>query len=336
MIKISLKKSALPIPKKMYIHEPAHVSRYLITARLVKEILGSKANPKVLDVGGKKGLLREFGVQSTIIDQESSDEKDFIQGDALDMPFEDNSFDVVVSCDVLEHIPANKREQFIAEMTRVSKGFVVIGAPFDQQGVGESEKAANAFYKNIAKQDHRWLIEHIENGLPSLSRTEAYLKKSKLHYSYFRHLSLDIWDLTTQIHFLNAAYGSSKSIKKLAKNTYAEYYDQLCELDYSDTGYRTFFVINKNKGFALELPELKKSEDAKIAYKQFLNNDMLLSIKNLWLENESKALALEDSAKALDSQRDDIQKLKQEISSIKSSKSWKMATNISKAKNFYK
>lgn len=330
----------VPIPKKLLKLEPARVSRYLIAANLIKQIIGTDKNPKILDVGGKKGLLRDFGIKSTIIDMEESDEKDFIQGDALHMPFADSSFDVVVSCDVLEHIPEKLRENFIAEMVRVTKEYVVIGAPFDQGGVGKSEVAANDFFRDITGQEHRWLEEHIENGLPNSKSTEKFLIKKKLSYSFFEHLSLDIWDLTTRIHFLNAVFGDSKSIAELSKTTYRQYYSTLCDLDFPENGYRTFCVINKKTKFDIVLPDKVVQAESKSAYKKFLNEQLVDVLKDIAKHNrEELGAIIKEQHKLLHKNvklQAQLTGTRSELTAIKKSKSWTLAQKISRARNFYK
>jgi ubiquinone/menaquinone biosynthesis C-methylase UbiE len=44
----------------------------------------------------------------------------FLEMDALNMSFEDNSFDYVIMSDVLEHIPNTKK--LLSEVLRVTKG----------------------------------------------------------------------------------------------------------------------------------------------------------------------------------------------------------------------
>lgn len=54
--------------------------------------------------------------------QASHPRSKFIEGDILDLPFENNKFDVVVCIAVLHHIPSKKlRQQAIAELKRVLK-----------------------------------------------------------------------------------------------------------------------------------------------------------------------------------------------------------------------
>jgi hypothetical protein len=320
------------IPLRLQDFEPAHLSRYFICASLIKLIHGKNHAVKALDVGGKKGLLPEFGINTTVIDIEKSSEKNYVQGDALDMPFEDNSFDAVISCDVLEHIPQKRRGTFIAEIVRVSKNYSIICAPFNEGGVSDSEKKANQFYKGVTKKDHRWLVEHIENGLPKTKDTESSLDRTGLNYQRFSHLSLDVWDVTTKLHFLNAMYGDNKIIDDLAKQFYRKYYEVLCAVDFSSNGYRTFFVINKNAKFKFELPEESAQSAAKTEYLEFVNQGLINGLKDLALEvNVHNKRAQRTVQLELE-----LKKARNENQGIKDSRSWRLARQMSKARNFYK
>ena len=53
-------------------------------------------------------------------------------GDARALAFDDDTFDVVVCAEVLEHIPKPGLEQACDEIVRVAKRAVVIGVPFQQ------------------------------------------------------------------------------------------------------------------------------------------------------------------------------------------------------------
>lgn len=81
---------------------------------------------KVLDFGaGKCELSRYMGTRNdvTSIDiQKSCDEADVYDGYKL--PYDDDSFDVVVSMFVLHHIPHN--ENILKELTRVSREKLII------------------------------------------------------------------------------------------------------------------------------------------------------------------------------------------------------------------
>lgn len=54
----------------------------------------------------------------------------FVQGNALNMPFEDNSFDLVFSSAVLEHVGSFENQcKFLSECLRVSKKYVFLTTP---------------------------------------------------------------------------------------------------------------------------------------------------------------------------------------------------------------
>ncbi len=95
-----------------------------------------KKNDKVLDIGCGNGRLSDIlidkNIQYTGIDfskeliniakKERKNNGNFIQANALSLPFKDNSFDVIFSIAVLHHIPSKEnRLLFISEVNRVLK-----------------------------------------------------------------------------------------------------------------------------------------------------------------------------------------------------------------------
>jgi ubiquinone/menaquinone biosynthesis C-methylase UbiE len=55
-----------------------------------------------------------------------------MQGDVTNLLFPNNSFDLVVCTEVLEHIKPEKLEQACNELSRVSKKYLLIGVPYKQ------------------------------------------------------------------------------------------------------------------------------------------------------------------------------------------------------------
>jgi len=98
-------------------------------------LLGVRAGQRVLDVGSGTGvvtreLLRRVQPSGSVVGVEPhpelrsiaaelAPEIDFRAGDALALPFEAESFDVVVCATVLEHMPEG--EQAIPELVRVAR-----------------------------------------------------------------------------------------------------------------------------------------------------------------------------------------------------------------------
>ena len=94
-------------------------------------------NPKtLLDVGCGKGKLvewaKEKGIDATGLDFASGYG---VQADLLDMPFEDNSFDVVTSFDVLEHLRPEDLDKGLNEMSRVAKTYWVLSIGYGPSGI---------------------------------------------------------------------------------------------------------------------------------------------------------------------------------------------------------
>jgi SAM-dependent methyltransferase len=147
-------------------HEDASSPWYL----LVREYIGDVAGLRILEVAcGRGGFVRQLakaGARVTGCDFSSAalraastklfapDNPPFavlIQGDAQTLPFADNSFDVVVSCETIEHLP--QVQAAISEMYRVTRpgGRLFLTTPnyFNFMGLYE----IYAHYRHPARED---------------------------------------------------------------------------------------------------------------------------------------------------------------------------------------
>ncbi|ODS41449.1 MAG: methyltransferase type 11 [Candidatus Altiarchaeales archaeon WOR_SM1_79] len=93
----------------------------------------TKLAPKsVLEIGVGNGFvskyLKERGLNIVTLDIDKSLNPDII-GNVLDMPLEDNSFDVVACYEVLEHIIYKNFHKALSELYRVSKFYVILSLP---------------------------------------------------------------------------------------------------------------------------------------------------------------------------------------------------------------
>ena len=119
--------------KEVYYLLVAHPRNLLI--RKLVESVGAKAN-KILDIGGRKSpYTRRLKGHITILDKVSDSggylgyTEQFVEaskrdgsveiviGDAMDMPFPDNAFDLFLCIEVIEHIQED--DKVVAEMARV-------------------------------------------------------------------------------------------------------------------------------------------------------------------------------------------------------------------------
>ena len=118
----------------------------------------------------------------------------FMQADGSDLPFEDGSFDFVVSLDVLEHVPEERRKLFFSEASRVAGKAAILSFPYQAPYIQDAENRVNSFYKAVTGDDFIWLKEHRENGLPDLNRVEAALGNLCLNSVRFFHGDIHIWE----------------------------------------------------------------------------------------------------------------------------------------------
>src|SRR3990167_9084068 len=107
-----------------------------------------------------------------------------VRGDATDLKFGNDSFDVAVSVDMLEHLPKQRRQVAIGEMMRVAKDLVIIGVPCGKEAEEHDRKmemrlpgAAEGGSRNDDK-GFMFLSEQVEYGLPEEIDILHYIKAS--------------------------------------------------------------------------------------------------------------------------------------------------------------
>ncbi|HKX46862.1 MAG TPA: class I SAM-dependent methyltransferase, partial [Planctomycetota bacterium] len=91
--------------------------RYRLVSDVVERLRGGRARLRVLDVGGRTGLLRGFLPEDEVVlvDLEPSDVRPgLVLGTGSRLPFRSGAFDVVCAFDTLEHVPPEQRAAFVA------------------------------------------------------------------------------------------------------------------------------------------------------------------------------------------------------------------------------
>jgi hypothetical protein len=119
--------------------------------------------------------LSENRLRVVTLDRPPCTRPDYLRASGDAMPFRDRCFDAAVASDVLEHIPATNRRAFLAEMTRVVRGWVLVGGPFRSPETEAAERAIDNLTRSLTGQSNPWLREHIDCGLPDLGETRATL-----------------------------------------------------------------------------------------------------------------------------------------------------------------
>ncbi len=125
--------------QQVFDSEPAHRDESSPWYRLVLEYLGSVENERILEIAcGRGGFVRllasrearvvgaDFSISALRIGQQKLREREaspfravLAQADAQNLPFAANSFDVVISCETIEHLPDPRAA--VCEMARVTR-----------------------------------------------------------------------------------------------------------------------------------------------------------------------------------------------------------------------
>ena len=105
--------------------------RWMSYRRQIDEVLKVKPD-NVLEIGIGNGLvawyLKSCGISVITLDIDKELKPDVV-GSVEKMPFDDNSFDVILCAEVLEHLPFEKFPKALSELKRAAKKFVVLFLP---------------------------------------------------------------------------------------------------------------------------------------------------------------------------------------------------------------
>ncbi len=176
-------------------------ARYGAIVRTIRATLGG-GRLTVLDVGDGSGYLRAFdaGLRAVSMDLALSEAPlpgaTLAVGDGTNLPVPDGAVDVVVSSDVLEHVPDEARPRFLTELARAARRLVVVAAPFDTPGVAGAEELARRYAALAMAAPQDQLDEHAERGLPLLEDARAALEGAGLAVAVQGNGNLHDWLLS--------------------------------------------------------------------------------------------------------------------------------------------
>jgi hypothetical protein len=128
--------------------------------------------PKLLEVGSSDqglGNLVSYPFVGCDISFEDYQHPNLrpVQSSATDLCFEDDSFDVVVSVDAIEHLSTEEdRCKAIHEMLRVARKAVVVAFPCGAAAV-RTDRALLQYHRRRGWPAPFWLNEHLTFGIPT-------------------------------------------------------------------------------------------------------------------------------------------------------------------------
>ncbi len=218
--------------------------RLFAVASVVVELVPERG--RVLDVGGHPCDLRFFVPRHRVVvaDLPRGGDGPYVCADGAHLPFVDGVFDVVTSVDVLEHVPARKRAQFLSELFRVSRGWVVLGVPRGAREVEEAERAVDAFYRALHGEPHPWLAEHFAHRLPTREDVEALLRSLGARFTRRPNGYLPRWGLAMLSNRLLETLPSAG--QRLARFN-AAYNHTYTGCDSREPAYRDIYVATRGE-----------------------------------------------------------------------------------------
>jgi len=302
----------LTLPPDLY-------SRNTVIAQIASKLY-NRQNISVLDVGGYNGKLKLFFPESPkfiILDRKikpADESTEYRQSDAKSIPFSDRNFEVVVASDVFEHIAERDHKRVLEEMARVSKNFIIIGAPFRSNlTLKAEEQIRSQFFANTGFE-HPFLCEHETMGLPSEENFEKLLNEKGYGFIKVQEGNLMNWYL--QQLYTGAQTGEADNFQKFG--FYSFFNEHLFELGNLRTPtYRTIYVIAKDGNLPGE--EIKNELQTTHSWQTetfmqlmriaFDDLRFLLNQKKAWLEKEIEDIRTK-AKKSLDIHREAIEEVR--------------------------
>lgn len=178
-------------------------ARYFLVSKAIHEVCENLQidSPTILEIGANgENYINQFLPSAVVTPLNPNPENvskhcdNLIVADASHMPeIPDNSYDFVISCAVLEHIPPKLHKAVLSESCRVARLGVLHAAPQESEQVNRAERTVSNFHELLYNAKHRWLEEHLLNGHPSIEALSSYCRELGVDYSIFQHMDCRLW-----------------------------------------------------------------------------------------------------------------------------------------------
>jgi len=251
--------------------------RYRLVAEVLDRLRPSEEAVEILEVGGYPGVGKRFFLKDEffIVDLFAEGKADEVVASALSLPFPDDSFPVVISVDLLEHLLPEQREQAISEMARVSAELILLSAPFQYSLARQTEKLVFEFIKDWLGWEHKYLKEHLEIPAPKLVETESELVKLGFDTQILPNGNLERWLIMMLGYYYLEGLADALELRQRLSQFYNQHF---FFWDISEPAYRHLIVASrcwlKEKPQALEDLISKIQREPEPDYQRF----------QLWLE----------------------------------------------------
>ena len=214
--------------------------------------------PNILDVGGYKSrkhigeeYFNNFLYTSLNVGYAwyKDVEVDYLY-DGITIPFENDSFEYVISVDSLEHIIFEQRLQVLCEIVRVAKKRAIVVTPFRIPHVKTDESYILEICEKYGVLSPPSLNEHELYGLPFLSEIEEYVAQLGGVYKFATNKK-DYWSLqTTMLWNTISLKGDSISINRKIQEFQEGHLKKQPYPTSAENSYRCVLIFDKKENKA--------------------------------------------------------------------------------------
>jgi SAM-dependent methyltransferase len=174
-----------------------------------------------------------------------------VEGSADALPFDDGSFDIVLSVEMLEHVPAAARADALREMFRVLRpgGRMIVTFPADATA-RRLDLSLNDAYRRRYGSDHPWVAEHIAEGVPATDEVVALARElvgSDGHVAVQKHDSARSWRLHQMLYGARRWYLPALLVGLHSRAGARLVFNLARRID-GDEHYRTILVVDRAPG----------------------------------------------------------------------------------------
>ncbi|EKD26736.1 MAG: type 11 methyltransferase [uncultured bacterium] len=201
-----------------------HLKKYL------RQFCKNENKIKMLDVGCGLGYLTsvlgkdyfsagvDFDLHSLQINKNNG-LQNMTQSDVINLPFKNNTFDVIICSEVLEHLKDGDDLNLLKELSRVlsEKGIILITVP-SKHGVRTYSKLRNLGHSDPDGKEYHHRIGYASQDVRQLTDKTESLKINSIKYSMFL-LSELFMDLLKYIYFKKNSLKEHSDIME-TKNTF--------------------------------------------------------------------------------------------------------------------
>ncbi len=106
--------------------------------------------------------------------------------DGSNLEYADDTFDFVISVDMLEHVPKSQRGNIISEMLRIAKTYMILAFPTSGKSLVYEEKLERR-YTRYGLPVPKYLKEHMQCGLPDENEIMQMIKRNLISKNISQH-----------------------------------------------------------------------------------------------------------------------------------------------------